>query len=50
MLGFFSTAPKIRSDQFLKLERAGMIKEILAAVHNERNGKPQTGKIKVIPC
>jgi hypothetical protein len=47
ILQFFTTAPKVKSDKVLKIERDGRINELLDAIERDRKGLQQTGKIKV---
>lgn len=44
---FFRTAPKVKSDKVLEIEREGRMNQLLLAIGQERKGLPQTGRIKV---
>jgi hypothetical protein len=44
---FFNTAPKTKSNKVLRLEKVGLMDELVQAIKQERSNQPQTGRIKV---
>jgi hypothetical protein len=47
IISFFRTAPRVKSDKVLLLERAGKMNLLIDAIEAEKKGLPQKGDIKV---